>query len=76
MEEKPKIIERVEAMDAETTKAIMWLLLQYVVNSLDCKRCPKKCEKPTLGRCMLNVLDEMEELNNATGHKTADKGTA
>lgn len=83
MEKNPEIIERIESMDEETAKSRLWLFLQYtvkqnidklrfVVKNTKCVECKSKCKEPILDCCMMRVLDEVEAIEDAKGHKAAD----
>ncbi|MBQ8697620.1 MAG: hypothetical protein IJV83_05340 [Clostridia bacterium] len=58
------IVERLNDMDCEAAKKALWYLLQVCEKSLDCKRCPGKCERPSKGLCMMRILDEVEAMDN------------
>ncbi|MBQ8698863.1 MAG: hypothetical protein IJ521_07685 [Schwartzia sp.] len=58
------IVERLDDMDGEAAKKNLWYLLQVCEKSLDCKRCPGKCERPSKGLCMMRILDEVEAMDD------------
>ena len=66
MKERLHVVERIDKMDCESAKKLLWYLLQAAEKALDCKSCPHKCEKPSKGRCMNQILDELEAIDDAT----------
>ena len=72
IKERLHIVDRIDKMDGESAKKSLWYLLQAAEKALDCKSCPRKCEKPSIGRCMNNILDELEAIDSGGQDKTDD----
>lgn len=69
IKERLHIVDRIDKMDGESAKKSLWYLLQAAEKALDCKSCPSKCEKPSIGRCMNNILDELEAIDSGGQEK-------
>lgn len=64
IKERLHIVDRIDKMDGESAKKSLWYLLHAAEKALDCKSCPCKCEQPSIGRCMNNILDELEAIDS------------
>lgn len=53
------IVERIDDMDEESAKKAVWYLLQAGAKTMKCDKCGK-CKKPSLGACMIKMLDAVE----------------